>query len=162
MEVTARLATRDDLGRLVELSDMIRDEVADQRGGELYRLLDFRPEPVVGGLAETIDALDAMAVVGCIDDAVVGYAVVTSRTLRDGSVLGAITDLYVQPGGREVGVGEALMEKILSWCESRGCRGLDGVALPGNRSLKNFFERYGLVARAITVHRPLGSAVADS
>jgi len=158
MEVTARLATRDDLARLVELSDMVRDEVLTQRGGELYALLEARPEPVVGGLAETIGAVDAMVVVGCIDDSVVGYAVVTSRTLRDGSVLGAITDLYVQVAAREVGVGEAMMDKLLSWCESRGCRGLDGVALPGNRSLKNFFERYGLVARAILVHRPLGTA----
>jgi hypothetical protein len=31
------------------------------------------------------------------------------------------------------------------------------VALPGMRESKNFFERFGLVARAITVHRRLGA-----
>jgi GNAT superfamily N-acetyltransferase len=156
MEVSARVATRDDLTRIAELFGAARDEGADQRGGALWALLDVRPEPVVGALAETIDAVDALVVVGSIDDVVVGYVIVTARTLRDGSVLATITDLYVHPGAREVGVGEALIERVVPWCEGRGCRGIDAVALPGNRALKNFFERYGLVARAIVVHKALG------
>jgi ribosomal protein S18 acetylase RimI-like enzyme len=157
MEVSARLATRDDLTRITELAGSAREEGAGQRGGALWALLDVRPDPVVGPLAQMIDAVDALAIVGCIDAVVVGYAVVTTRTLRDGSVLATLTDLYVYPGAREVGVGESMMDRVLSWCEARGCRGVDAVALPGNRALKNFFERYGLVARAIVVHKPLGA-----
>jgi hypothetical protein len=53
-------------------------------------------------------------------------------------------------------VGEAMMDQIVAWCEKHGCVGVDAIALPGNRHTKNFFETFGLVARAIVVHRPLG------
>jgi len=44
---------------------------------------------------------------------------------------------------------------VLDWCRAHDCRGIDAAALPGNRALKNFFERFGLTARAIVVHRAL-------
>ena len=47
------------------------------------------------------------------------------------------------------------MDAMVVWCRERGCIGIDGLALPGNRETKNFFETFGLVARAIVVHRPL-------
>jgi hypothetical protein len=47
------------------------------------------------------------------------------------------------------------MNGIVEWCTARGCVGVDGLALPGNRATKNFFETFGLVARAIVVHRRL-------
>jgi hypothetical protein len=47
------------------------------------------------------------------------------------------------------------MEAVLAWCDERGCFGVDALALPGNRETKNFFESFGLVARAIVVHRRL-------
>ena len=39
--------------------------------------------------------------------------------------------------------------------EPRAAAGIDGFALPGDRETKNFFERFGLTARAILVHRSL-------
>ena len=67
-----------------------------------------------------------------------------------------LNGLYVDPGAREVGVGEAMMDLVLAWSEERGATGIDAVALPGDRATKNFFERFGLTARAIVVHRRLG------
>ena len=66
-----------------------------------------------------------------------------------------IEDIYVDPGARAVGVGETLMNHLIDWCRARGCFGVDSLALPGDRETKNFFESFGLVARAIVVHRPL-------
>ena len=43
----------------------------------------------------------------------------------------------------------------IAWATERGCFGIESMALPGNRETKNFFERFGLVARAIVVHRAL-------
>ena len=37
----------------------------------------------------------------------------------------------------------------------RSLVGLDAVALPGDRDTQNFVETFGLVARAIQVHRSL-------
>jgi GNAT superfamily N-acetyltransferase len=59
------------------------------------------------------------------------------------------------PDARSVGVGEALMDLIVAWCEQRRCVGIDAHALPGNRATKNFFETFGFKARLLTVHRPL-------
>jgi GNAT superfamily N-acetyltransferase len=92
---------------------------------------------------------------GTLDDTVVGYGLVRTERLADGTLLGVIDDIYVDPGAREVGLGQALMDHLLDWCRAQGCFGVDSLALPGDRQTKNFFESFGLVARAIVVHRPL-------
>jgi GNAT superfamily N-acetyltransferase len=94
-------------------------------------------------------------VVGTIDGTPIGYGVVALEKLHDGSLLGAVSDLFVDPEARGVGVGEAMMDQIVAWCREHGCTGVDALALPGNRATKNFFETFGLVARAIVVHRSL-------
>jgi GNAT superfamily N-acetyltransferase len=98
---------------------------------------------------------DHEVAVGTVDDTVVGYGVVRLERLLDGGVLGIIDDIYVEAGARGIGVGETLMNHLLDWCRARGCFGVDSLALPGDRETKNFFESFGLVARAIVVHRPL-------
>ena len=91
----------------------------------------------------------------CIDDTIVGYAGVDLVELHDGTVLGQITDIYVTPDARGVGCGEALLELLEPWCAEQGCIGIDSIALPGDRETKNFFETFGLTARALRVHRSL-------
>ena len=98
---------------------------------------------------------DVLALVGTIDDVVIGYSVTEVDTLGDGSLLGIVTDIYTEPEARAVGVGEAMIDEIIAWCRGRGCRGIDALALPGNRHTKNFFETFGFTARAIVVHRRL-------
>ena len=93
--------------------------------------------------------------VGLIDDAVVGYASMHPERLHDGSQLAVVTDLYVTPGARGVGVGGALMDLLIDAARADGAVGIDSLALPGDRATKNFFERFGLTARAIVVHRSL-------
>jgi GNAT superfamily N-acetyltransferase len=66
-----------------------------------------------------------------------------------------VDDLYTEPGCRELGLGELTMEALVDWCRGQGCFGVDSLALPGDRHTKNFFESFGLVARAIIVHRSL-------
>jgi len=48
-----------------------------------------------------------------------------------------------------------LVAWLVSWAEQAGCIGIDAFALPGDRAVKNLFERSGLVARAILVHKRL-------
>lgn len=154
-----RPATRGDLDRLVELAEQAADELAAGRGGKLWRRREARPEPMRESLEASVAASEAgddqLVVVGTIDDVGVGFAAVHRETLRDGGHLGVIDDLYVEPGARQVGVGEAMMQRLLDWCEAQGCIGVDSLALPGERHTKNFFESFGLVARAIVVHRSL-------
>ena len=95
------------------------------------------------------------AVVGLVDDVVVGYGLMRAETLHDGAVLAMISDLYVSPRARGIGVGEAMMAELESRARAWGAIGLDGIVLPGDRESKNFFETFGLTARAILVHRSL-------
>jgi hypothetical protein len=48
-----------------------------------------------------------------------------------------------------------MMDAVVAWARQHGCRGVDALALPGQRDTKNFFESHGLVARALVVHRDL-------
>jgi GNAT superfamily N-acetyltransferase len=150
IEVGARRADRSDEAVLAALDAEARASLVVQRGGPL-RLLRELP-PFDRGL---LDAPDAIVVVGAIDDVVVGFASAVGETLPDGEELAVLGGLYVDPGGRDVGVGEAMMDLVLEWCKDRGVTGIDAVALPGDRATKNFFERFGLTARAIVVHRSL-------
>lgn len=151
----AREATRDDLDRLVVLATQGADELRPTRGGELWALRESRGEPFDRSIGAAVDDPAQLVVVGTIDDTVVGFATVHTETLRDETELAVIDEIYVEPEARSVGVGESMMTKVLAWCEERGCRGIDGLALPGNRATKNFFETFGLVARGIVVHRAL-------
>ena len=151
----ARPATRADLPRLVELVREAVAELTPTRGGAVWARHDARPEPVEPSLAAAIGDPDQLVLVGTIDGTAIGLATVRLEDLHDGGRLAVVDEIYVEDGARGVGVGEALMEAVLTWARERGCVGVDSLALPGNRHTKNFFESFGLVARAIVVHRAL-------
>lgn len=155
-----RLATADDLARIAELSGLAVEELKAQRGGELWSRREARRRPVEASLADMAlpagaEVVRTIVLAGALDEVVVGYAIARLEELPDASLLAVIDDIYVEPEARGVGVGEALMERLLEWAADEGCVGLDAIVLPGNRAAKNFFERYGLTARAILVHRPI-------
>lgn len=98
---------------------------------------------------------------GTIDGVPVGYAVAQRVELPGGAPLASLSNLFVLPEARGVGVGAALLDAVLAWATASGCVGIDSTALPGDRGTKNFFESYGMVARAISVHRRLGDEPAN-
>lgn len=150
-----RPATADDAEALAELSRRARTDAREKRGGELLVDHDL-PAPGAGdGIDVALDDANRFVLVGTIDDVPVGYAVLRLEAVRTGSPLGVVDEIYVDPDARGVGVGEALMDEVLEICRRNGCRGVDARALPGDRATKNFFETFGLVARAIVVHRRL-------
>ncbi len=151
----ARRAQVDDLEELERLARLAIEHHVPQRGGLLWSLTLARPEPLGLSLSGALTDPDQHVVVGTIDDAAVGYGAVRVVGLADGRALGVVDELFVEPGARGVGVGEAMMDLLVAWCVERGCVGIDAVALPGDRETKNFFETFGLKARAIVVHRAL-------
>jgi GNAT superfamily N-acetyltransferase len=89
---------------------------------------------------------DTKVLVGLLGTVTVGYGVLVPDGAR-----GRITELWVEPDAREVGVGTALLEALRAEAAARSMNGLDSVALPGDRNTKNFFEDHAMVARAIVV-----------
>ena len=152
---SSRPASAEDIPRVVELAELMRAELGAMRGGALWVEREAWPEP----LEDAYDALlahdDALLLVGSIDDAVLAFAAVVVEQLRSGARLGVITDLFVEPEAREVGVGEVLVDALVEHCRAAGCIGVDATALPGHRAAKNFFETHGFTARALAMHKRL-------
>jgi GNAT superfamily N-acetyltransferase len=154
-EESARPARSDELPILVDLATAAIAEKREQKGGVLWARRERRPDPLEASLAAAIAAEDRQVLVGLLDDTIIGFGAAHTEVLADGGRLGVVDEVYVDPGARALGVGEVIMNDLVSWCRDQGCFGVDSLALPGDRATKNFFESFGLVARAIVVHRPL-------
>ncbi len=155
---SSRPATAADIPRVVELAHLMRAELSVMRGGELWEVREAWPEPLEDAYDALLTRDEALLVVGTIDDVVVGHGAVVVELLRSGARLGVVTDLYVEPEAREVGVGEAMADALVAHCDGRRCIGIDAPALPGHRAAKNFFEAHGFTARALVMHRRLDPA----
>jgi len=134
-------------------------EIDAARGGALFARREIglvakallRP----GGLDRLIADPRRRVLVGTVDDEVVGLAIGRIDAVGETSV-GVLDACYVEPEARGVGVGRALLDELVRWFGTSGCRGVDVAALPGDRETKNFFEAAGFKARLITMHRALG------
>jgi GNAT superfamily N-acetyltransferase len=151
----ARLATTADVPRLAELARAAIAELEPTRGGAVWKAREARPEPIDENLASALADPCVRIVAGTIDDVIVGYAAVRIEHLRDGTRLGVVDDIYVEPDARGVGLGEAMMDDLVAWCVEQGCFGMDAMALPGHRMTKNFFEESGFTARQLVMHHSL-------
>ena len=152
---SSRPASAEDIPRVVELARQMRAELGAMRGGALWVEREAWPEPLEDAYDALVGRDDARLLVGTIDDVVIGFAAVVVEQLRSGARLGVITDLYVEPEAREVGVGEVLADALVEHCRAAGCIGVDATALPGHRAAKNFFEAHGFTARALAMHHRL-------
>src|SRR5690606_1486554 len=150
-----RPATPADVPRLAQLAEAAVLELSANRGGLVWARARARRAPYGPGFEAALEDPAQRVVVGTLDGTVMGYGVARVEVLEDGGRLGVLDDLYTVPGCREVGIGELVMEDLVDWCREQGCFGVDSLALPGDRHTKNFFESFGLVARAIIVHRSL-------
>ena len=66
-----------------------------------------------------------------------------------------VTHVFVLPEVREIGVGDSLMSFALTHLGKHGVTRVESSAQPGDRALKNLFERHGLVAQTIIVGKSL-------
>jgi ribosomal protein S18 acetylase RimI-like enzyme len=149
----ARAARADDVAEIAQLANLLLDELEPTRGGALWARRERRVGPYDGVYGALLARDDTLVVVGTVHEVVVGFGVVELETLRDGGVLGVITDLFVRTEARSVGVGEAMVGLVVAFCTERDCVGIDALVLPGHRAAKNFFEESGFTARALVMHR---------
>jgi GNAT superfamily N-acetyltransferase len=142
-----RLATPEDAPRFTELEAELRAAVLAQRGGVMA--LDAVPSPLDRLLSDP----EQLVVMGTVDSVVAGYARGHLEGLEAEGRRGVLDACYVEPGARGAGLGRILLDEVAGWFRRQGCLGMDGVALPGDRGSKSFFEAAGFKARLITMHR---------
>jgi len=144
MNPLIRSATAADQGALSSLDVLARALASAQRGGpELLRWSLVADLPVVG-------SAEWHVAVGDLGGAVV--AVARMERCEDRAVLHQI---FTHPQARGVGLGHLLLLDAQRVARSWGCRGVDAVALPGDRGTKNFFEAHAMKSRLLTVHATL-------
>ncbi len=154
-----RKARPADLPRCAALFAAALEEMDARRGGTLLS----RHGPFTGTAREAIDTLTELAAVddpdqlvlaGLFDDAVVGVARGHVER-RDDQVLGVVDLCFVEPSARDVGVGGALLQHLVGWFVTQRCSGVDALALPGDRQMKQLLETAGFKTRLLVLHRPL-------
>ena len=96
-----RLAQPTDVAELTNLEEMARRGIADERGGE--RLLEVTPARAEQWFVEGYVTLVAL-----IDDVPVGFL-----SMRTGEI-SSIEGVFVHPGAREIGCGDALVDEARS------------------------------------------------
>ncbi len=157
----ARLAREEDLRPIGELAAALLEGLGAARGGPLLaRSLGWLLEPT--SLRRCLGDLDRFGVVvGTYDGAAVGIGLVEHPSPADlddgpGDRVAVLRVLYVEPGMRDVGVGEAILDEVLRLARDRGATALDVLTLPGDGATKSFLEARGFRARLLVMNRPFG------
>ena len=140
-----RPATAGDVEQLRTLEREARAALVGRRGGdrwlETHAPRNDRWEDAVGANGVEV------AVIG---DIIVGYLV-----SRHAEHVAFIEEVYITPEAREVGFGDALVAAAMAAGRAAGCAAIEGEALPGDRDVKNLYERAGITARLIIVSKAL-------
>ena len=150
-EEFVRPAERGDLAELVRLEGEYRTAVAGvTRGGPEW----LHENPILGpeGWARTLADPLCRTLVAGLDAVPLGYG---AMRLSAATSTAVITTVYVDPGARELGLGDALVGQLLAAARGANLQAVEATALPGDRDTKNLFERAGLVARLIVVRKRL-------
>ncbi len=148
MEEIVRRAELGDCSELVRLETLARDGIRGVRGGDL-RLQEC---PTVGDWSSRTDDPNHVVLVGTLDDVVVAMLAMFLSREKD---RGLISHVYVEAEGRELGLGDTMVEHAIAAVRAAELSGIEAVALPGDRETKNLFERAGLTARRLTVYKAL-------
>jgi len=157
-----RVARVEDLDRCAALVQEAAAAARSMRGGDLLAAHGAHtPKDGVeraaldpAALVATWSGAGHRLVVGEFDGAVVGVGAGTVLGSSPRAV-GRVECCYVEPAARGVGVGSALLTALVSWFAGEGCKGVDAVALPGDRLVKQRLEAAGFKARLLVLHRPL-------
>jgi len=67
----------------------------------------------------------------------------------------SIDFVFVEAMCRDIGIGDSLVLACLADLQHRNATWVQSSALPGDRAMKNLFERHGLVAQTIVVGKKL-------
>lgn len=158
-DVLVHRASRSDLGTIETLLVAFTAELRDQRGGELWSLVDGRfLSDIASELEDSLADPGNLMLLAVFEGQPAGCILANLKTMRDARTVCTVTDLYVCAEFRTIGIGEALLDCCMSWAAEHGASAIDAVALPGARATKNFFESHGFKARALIVSREIAGS----
>jgi len=145
----------EEIGHLEELRRAALSAIGHARGGQAL-LREFDASAIYSlSCQELIARSDIHLAGGWFSGALVGIGIVQRVEAAGGQAIGMVRLLYVEPLARGVGVGEHVLDELISWASDQGCSAFDVEALPGDREMKSLYEHAGLTARKIVMRRSL-------
>ena len=102
-------------------------------------------------LAPSNEATQTLTLVAGVGTTVMGSLVATAASSTEWS----INSVFVEAASRDIGIGDALVLECIRELQQKNATWLQSSALPGDRAMKNLFERHGLVAQTIIVGKKL-------
>lgn len=136
LAIFVRPSQVDDAAILITHRELSRQEATQYRGSV--------PKP-------SADELPGFTLVAGVGSTVMGSLVATPIETNTWS----IDFVFVEAKCREIGIGDALVLACLSELQNNKATWVQSSALPGDRAMKNLFERHGLVAQTIIVGKKL-------
>lgn len=126
-----------------------REEIQQFRGH--HALLSESPL-VADKWLPIVASVEHSVLVADVADQVVAY--ICAEINRATSVC-SVTQIFVDPQARQLGIGARLVGETANIARGYGCTRLDACALPGDRKMKNLYERVGMPARLIVASTTL-------
>ena len=146
---TVRSATAADATALSDLEHEARLEITTFRGHEI--LLN-EIELIDSLWVATVTNNSNLVLVAETSGQVVGFAKGDIGAVNSSCV---VSHIYVDQMARQIGIGAGLIAETARIAKSRGCATLDALALPGDRKMKNLYERVGMPARLLIASKTL-------
>jgi GNAT superfamily N-acetyltransferase len=152
-----RRAEPGDAEELRSLEAAARAGLAEVRGGgrwlDVHHAIGERWAQAIEERAVFVAVIPATGDGDAVTDAVVGVLVVD--VVDDPMRVARIDQVFVTADARELGFGDALVAAATEWGRAAGAELIEAETLPGDRNLKNLYERAGVTARLITVSKRL-------
>ena len=80
------------------------------------------------------------------DGKVVGFMLARLKMLpafRGGMMVGELSDMFIDPGARRLGIGEQLSEQAINWLKEKGAHSIEIQVLAGNEPSWKLYEKMG-------------------
>tara|TARA_B100000686_G_scaffold270903_1_gene287410 strand:- start:245 stop:709 length:465 start_codon:yes stop_codon:yes gene_type:complete len=154
MSDSARLAVDEDLSSFMHLHSLSRLGIEGHKGSDLWierKSLNSKSEDL---FTQLLSNERYGCILGLYENCPFGFLIAELTELY-GKTSVDIHEVFVEADARKVGIGESMMECLIEWAKERSAKSITSRALPGDRELKNYFERYKLTARLIEVERIL-------
>ena len=146
---TVRAALITDVSSLKALEDTAFESLSNFRG--LAQFLEMSPR-IGDEWNDLVSDAKYRLLVGLSEGVIHGYLLVE---IFDTLHKALIKQVFVDSSARQLGLGALLIEHCEQLVRESGCTVLEGLALPGDRDMKNLFERASMSAQLLIVGKNL-------
>ena len=151
---SARFAVKEDYEDFEKLFLASRNEACTYKAADIWLALEALEGAPFQIFTDYIESKNKTILIGEFDEVPVGFMLIHLFSLGN-DLAARVDEVFVHGDVREVGVGEHLMNAAIDWAKVNEAQQLLGRTFPGDRHMKNFYERFKVTARLIEVSKKL-------